>query len=462
MQIEQIYTACLSQASYYIESQGEVAIVDPIRDIDLYINKAKESGHIIKYILETHFHADFVSGHIDLAMATGATIVFGDKAKCAFEVHLAADGEKLTLGNSEIAVLHTPGHTPESVCYKISTETNVYLFTGDTLFVGDVGRPDLCQTGANLTQEQMASSLYKSLHEKILTLPDSTIVYPGHGPGSACGKNLGPEKYTTLLSEKKNNYALQPLSEAEFIAAVCEGLNQPPDYFFADAALNQNGYKSLQSIKQDAKELSWAEFEAQILTGALIIDSRAPQKFEQGFIPKSVNIGLNGQYAIWAATLFSLDRKIILVSEIGQEEESIIRLSRVGFSNIKGYLSGGFEAFKNLGKTYDMVISISPEEFALDYQYSNDTVLDVRKFNEYEMAHLEDVMHIPLENLQQSLTKLNKNENYQIHCAGGYRSMIAASILKSEGFQLIKNIEGGFSKIKEFDLPIVHQQTATV
>lgn len=463
MHIEQIYTKCLAQASYYIESNGEVAIVDPIRDYSIYTEKARERGARIKYIFETHFHADFVSGHLDMAEASGATIVFGPGASCGFECEVAVDNDILSIGDIAIKVLHTPGHTPESACFLLLDEQNEpkAVFTGDTLFVGDVGRPDLCQAGLNLSMEDMAGMLYDSLNQKLKPLPESVIVYPGHGPGSACGKSMGPETVSTIGHELATNYAMKTRDKAEFIKVVTEGISAPPAYFFEDAALNKNGYALLDDIMQSARAFTPDEFEQEIHHGALVIDSREADQFEDGFIPGSMNIGLNGQYAIWAATLVDLDRKIVVVAATGSEKESIQRLTRVGFSNISGYLEGGYAAWDASGKPIDMVISITPEEFALDKAWSETTkILDVRRPSEWAGGVVENATLIRLEDLSEKVADLDKNEEYEVHCAGGYRSMIACSILKSHGFQKVKNVYGGFSKIKETDVPIVVPEPA--
>lgn len=464
MHIEQIYTNCLSQASYFVESGGEALVIDPIRDYEIYVNKAAERGAVIKYIFETHFHADFVSGHLDMAKATGATIVFGPEAQCGFACTVANDGDIFTLGNITFKVLHTPGHTPESSCYLLHDETGVAkaIFTGDTLFVGDVGRPDLCQAGSEMTKESMASTLYDSLNNKIKVLADEVLVYPGHGPGSACGKSLGPEKNSTIGREKQFNYALQPMSRQEFIDVVTDGIGEPPAYFFEDAALNRQGYSLVDDILKEAKPLNLQEFDKELAEGALIIDSRDPDIFELGFIPGSINIGLNGQYAIWAASLFELDRKIVIVAETGKERESIIRLTRVGFSNIRGFLQHGFDTWLSSGRSQDMVISISAEEFALDKNYSEVGILDVRKPSEWHAGIVENAQLINLEELQNKLDEIDMEKDYEIHCAGGYRSMIASSLLKANGYTRIKNVYGGFSKIKETEIKIVKPEITEV
>jgi len=455
MVIEQMYTSCLAQATYWVESEGEVLVIDPLRDYTIYTEKAKERGVTIKYILETHFHADFVSGHIDLSKATGAPIVYGPNAKTNFDILQVADNDVLKLGKITITALHTPGHTPESTCYLLKDEKgNDYcVFTGDTLFVGDVGRPDLLDKNNTFSKETMAGWLFDSLNDKLKTLADEVIVYPAHGPGSSCGKNLGPETFSTIGVQKKENYALQNLTKAEFIEQVLDGIKAPPNYFFQDAAMNKSGYLSMDEIKkQSIKALSLEDFESENTMGALILDSRVPDIFERGFIPGSVNIGLNGQYAIWAAELISLDRKIVLVCSEGKEEESVIRLARVGFQNIVGYLNGGWQTYLDSGKSVDLIISIDAYEFSLDYKHDDDIkVLDVRKQGEWDEGHLGKVQHICLSQLLERMEEVEKGAKnpVYIHCAGGYRSMIAASLLKQHGYGLVKNIYGGFNKIKE-------------
>lgn len=460
MFVKQIYTNCLAQASYFIESEGIAAIIDPIRDLDQYFELAKEKNAEIKYIFETHFHADFVSGHLDLAKKTGAQIVFGDKAECGFEAIYAKDEQVFPIGKIAIKVHHTPGHTPESVCYELVEENGQThaIFTGDTLFSGDVGRPDLCQAGLNLSKEEMAAMLYDSLQKTIMPLKDEVILYPGHGPGSACGKSLGPDTVSTIGKEKAFNYALQPMPKEEFIAQVTEGIVEPPSYFFEDASQNKNGYDSLDSLVAKAKAMSVEEFESALQSGATLIDTRHPNNFQEGFIPSSINIGLNGQYAIWAATLFDLDRKIILVTDPGKEQESIVRLTRVGFMQIAGFLDGGFAAWQNAGKPTDLVVSITPEEFALDLKFGNDRILDVRKPGEFESGHLVNAELFSLDSLQQNLNRISASEDLCVHCAGGYRSMIACSILKANGIQRVKNVMGGYAKIKEAGADIVIPQ----
>ncbi len=456
MLVEQLYTNCLAQASYYVESEGEAAIIDPLRDTDDYIQKAKERGVKIKYIFETHFHADFVSGHIDLAKKTGAEIIFGPGADTSYAIHEAKDGEVFTLGKLAITVLHTPGHTLESSCYLLKDEEgkDYCLFSGDTLFVGDVGRPDLLD--GKMSKEELASLMYDSLNSKIKPLADDIILYPAHGPGSSCGKNLGPETYSTVGAQKENNYALQEMSREEFIAQVTEGITAPPSYFFDDARLNKTGYASLDAvIEKGNTALDLATFEARRSEGITVIDARIPDEFELGFIPNAINIGLNGQYAIWAGTLLPIHEPILLVCPEGKEEEAVMRLARVGFDQIQGFLKGGFDTWKNSGNRMDMVISITPEELALDFKHSTIEVLDVRKPSEWDTCHLEGATHGSLQELDKMIPNLNKGAQIYVHCAGGYRSMIAASMLKAAGFSLVKNVYGGWSKIKELDLPKV-------
>ncbi len=455
MNIEQLYTNCLAQAAYYIESNGEVAIIDPIRDYQVYIDKANQQGHKIKYVFETHFHADFVSGHVDLAKATGATIIYGPKAETGFDALIATDGQVFELGNITITALHTPGHTPESTCYLLKDEAgkDYCVFTGDTLFVGDVGRPDLLDGNPDLNTEKMAGWLYESLNSKLKPLGDNVIVYPAHGPGSACGKSMGKETFSTIGVQKASNYAMADLTKEEFITQVTDGITAPPDYFFKDAKLNKQGYASISEIETNGmKALSVEEFETLKTDGALIIDSRDPLVFENGFIPRSISIGLNGQYAIWAATLFELDRKIILVTETGKEHESVIRLARVGFDNIAGYLDGGFAAWVSAEKRIDMLVSVDSEELSLEQKHGkNIGILDVRKLSEFEQGHVENAEINTLANLQDNLESIDKDKDQYVYCAGGYRSVIACSILKANGYHKVNNVYGGFGAIKNDD-----------
>jgi hydroxyacylglutathione hydrolase len=459
MIVQQLYTNCLAQAAYYIESDGEAAIIDPLRDYDAYISLAESHGAKIKYVFETHFHADFVSGHVDLARRTGAEIVYGPTTQTSFPVHVAADNEELRVGKLTIRVLHTPGHTPESTSYLLIDEKGkeYCVFTGDTLFVGDVGRPDLLD--GVMTKETLAGMMYDSLHNRLMPLPDDVIVYPAHGAGSACGKNIGKETFSTIGEQKANNYALQPMTKETFIATVTEGISPAPSYFFKDAMLNKQGYTPIEEIlAKGLTPLSVSDVDAEIKKGTTVIDTRIPDAFEQGFIPKALNFGLNGQYAIWAATLLDITQPVLIVAEEGKEKESIERLARVGFDHICGFLQGGFEAWKNADKRWDMVISVDEEEFELDAKHTDIKILDVRKPGEFNDGHLTKAMHFSLDALPKAYTDLNKDEEYLIHCAGGYRSMIAVSYLKSKGFQRVKNVLGGFAKIKTMDLPMTFDQ----
>jgi len=457
MNIEQIYTGCLAEAAYYIESNGEAAIIDPLREVAPYLKKASKDNAVIKYIFETHFHADFVSGHVDLAEKSGAEIVYGPTARTSFKSHIASDGETFKVGDLTITVLHTPGHTPESASYLLSDKDGkpYCVFTGDTLFIGDVGRPDLAQQG-ELTMEDMASTLYDSLQNKILPLPDEVLVYPAHGAGSACGKNMSKETFDTLGHQKQVNYALKAASREQFIKEVTEGILPPPQYFAKNAAMNKYGYDSFDEVyKKGQNPLSPAEFEALAnQTGAVILDTRDPQVFAKSFIPSSVNIGLNGQFAPWVGALISdLQQPLLLVVETGKEEEAITRLARVGYDNTIGYLEGGIEKWKNAGKDLDEVRSISATEFETISQ-SDDAlkVLDVRKPGEYEAEHLEITMARPLDYINEWTSALSPKETYYIHCAGGYRSMIAASILKARGIDQVVDIAGGYGAIKNTGL----------
>jgi hydroxyacylglutathione hydrolase len=455
MFIKQLYTGCLSEAAYYIESNGEAAVIDPLRDIDAYLQLASERKATIKYIFETHFHADFVSGHIDLAKATGAIIIYGPKTETNFDVHVAKDREKFTLGKIDIEVLHTPGHTLESSCYLLKDENgkNHCVFTGDTLFVGDVGRPDLAQKGAELTMQDLAGMLYESLQKKIVPLADDVIVYPAHGPGSSCGKSLGPNTYSTIGEEKQSNYALQAQSKEAFIKAVTDGLAAPPQYFPINAKINKEGYESLDAVvEQGLKRLSIDEVKKAIKEDALLLDTRPADVFIQGFIPGSVFIGLEGRFAEWAGSLLPFDKPIILVNEAGKEKETIIRLARVGFSKVIGYVDGGFEAWKAAGEEIDMIIGIEADELAMDIPFDeNLVVLDVRKPTEFADGHVKDALNIPLNDLSDPLNMaaLEEDQNVYVHCQGGYRSVIAASLLKRQGFHNLRNVIGGWNKIKE-------------
>ncbi|RZK82264.1 MAG: MBL fold metallo-hydrolase [Pedobacter sp.] len=453
MKIEQIYTGCLAEAAYYIESDGEAAIIDPLREVDPYLKKASKAGAVIKYIFETHFHADFVSGHIDLAEKSGATIVYGPTAITSFPSHIAVDGEQFKIGKLTITVLHTPGHTPESTTYLLADENGkpYCIFSGDTLFIGDVGRPDLAQKG-DLTMEDMAATLYDSLHNKILILPDDVLVYPAHGAGSACGKNMSKETFDTLGHQKEVNYALKAGSREQFIKEVTEGILPPPQYFAKNAAMNKHGYESIDDVyDKGSNALSPSEFEAMAnQTGATILDTREPQTFAKGFIPSSINIGLNGQFAPWVGALITdLKQPILLVVEDGKAEEAITRLARVGYDNTIGYLKGGIDLWKKSGKEIDIIQSISPNEFEQFAAANADlNVIDVRKPGEYEAEHLEMTLARPLDYINEWTLEINPKEKYYIHCAGGYRSMIAASILKARGVDDVIDIAGGYGALK--------------
>jgi glyoxylase-like metal-dependent hydrolase (beta-lactamase superfamily II)/rhodanese-related sulfurtransferase len=455
MKIEQIYTGCLAQGAYYIESDGEAAVVDPLREVQPYLDRATQSGAKIKYVLETHFHADFVSGHLDLGKKTGAVIVFGPNAQTGFDAHIAEDGEELSLGKLKIRVLHTPGHTMESTSFLLLDEAGkeVALFSGDTLFIGDVGRPDLAQK-SDLTMNDLAGYLYNSLRNKIMTLPDDVVVYPAHGAGSACGKNLSKETTSTIGAEKANNYALRAdMSKAEFIYEVTDGLTTPPQYFPLNVKLNKQGYESFDEVaKRAAQPLSPAAFEeAANVTGALLLDVREAPEFAKAFVPNSINIGLNGQFAPWVGALVKdVTQPILLITPSGQELETITRLSRVGFDHVVGYLEGGIETWQKAGMEYDHIQSIDAADLAeLMKSGSTPQVLDVRRPSEYAAEHVEDVENFPLDYLSNFMHELSKEETYFLYCAGGYRSMIAASILKSRGFDNIIDIQGGFKALQD-------------
>ncbi|WP_118974446.1 MBL fold metallo-hydrolase [Taibaiella koreensis] len=465
MIVEQLYTNCLSEAAYFIADDGEAAVVDPLRDIEAYVDLAAKHNAKIKYIFETHFHADFVSGHLDLARATGATIVYGPQTNAAFKFHLATDGEIFSVGNLRLKALHTPGHTLESTCYLLFDEEGREhcVFTGDTLFVGDVGRPDLFS--GNLSKEQLASMLYDSLNNKIRTLPDHVIVYPAHGPGSACGKNLGKETFSTIATQKATNYALKEQSREDFVTEVTSGLNTPPAYFPINAQLNAQGYESLDKVRAGALQaLSVEAFEEKAKAGAWILDSRPSSLFTEGFVPESISIGLDGRFAEWAGSLLPFDKELVLVTEAGKEEETVIRLARVGLDKIAGYLDGGFDAWQQAGKTIDLIIDVEPEELAMDIPFDNKLqVIDVRKPSEFESGHVKGAENIPLSELGNPLhmAQIDDDANLYVHCAGGYRSVIACSLMKREGFHNLRNVLGGFGKMKEVKgMPVVKPSAA--
>jgi hydroxyacylglutathione hydrolase len=456
MYIEQLYTSCLAEAAYYIESNGEAAIIDPLRETEPYLALAKKRNAKIKYVFETHFHADFVSGHIDLARKADAVIIYGPTAETGYDALIAKDEQVFTIGNIKIKVLHTPGHTLESSCYLLTDENGKEhaVFTGDTLFVGDVGRPDLA-IKSDLTIDDLAGMMYDSLNSKIKPLADDVIVYPAHGAGSSCGKNIGKETFSTLGHQKKMNYALQSMSKQEFVKAVTTGLTDAPGYFALDATLNKKGYSSIDEVlNKNTKALSVADFENEISKGAVILDVRTPDDFEKGFIPKAINIGLNGQYAPWVGALLDSNKPLILVTDDGKETEAVLRLARVGYENVNGFLNGGINAWKNAGKKVDTITSVSATDFVGQLKNS-DNILDVRKLGEVESGMLETAQHICLSNLQNQLNTLDKSKHYFIHCAGGYRSMMAASIMKQKGFDHLTNVLGGMGKIKETGVKLV-------
>ncbi len=457
MQVEQIYTGCLAQGAYYITSNGEAAIIDPLREIQPYIDRANKDGVKIKYILETHFHADFVSGHLDLAKATGATIIYGPTAKPAFEAHTATDGEILSLGDVKIQVIHTPGHTMESSCFLLFDENGKShsLFSGDTLFIGDVGRPDLAQKViAELTQEKLAAHLFDSLRNKIMPLDDHIIVYPGHGAGSACGKNMSKETSDTLGNQKQTNYALREgLDKETFIAEVLDGLTPPPGYFPQNVLMNIKGYASINDVlKQGLQQLDAPAFEAAAEeTDALVIDTRDAEIFAKGFIPGSINIGIDGSFAPWIGALVpDVMQPILLVCDEGKEEEVVIRMARVGYDNPLGVLKGGFKTWEAAGKPVDTIESISVDTFANQVKTNpNIHILDVRKASEFGSQHIVGAENGPLDYVNDSMTLIDPKKTYYVHCAGGYRSMIFISILKARGYDNLINVAGGFNKIKE-------------
>lgn len=455
MFIKQLYTNCLSEAAYYIESEGEVAIIDPLRDTDAYVKLAKERNADIKYIFETHFHADFVSGHLDLSKQTGAPIIFGPGAKTNFDIHSAQDAEIFKLGKISFEVLHTPGHTLESSCYLLKDEEGKphAIFTGDTLFVGDVGRPDL--SSGDMSSDELAGIMYDTIQSKILPLNDDIIVYPAHGPGSSCGKNLGPNTFSTIAEEKKSNYALQPQSREAFIKAVTNDLNAAPRYFAINAKINQEGYEDLITIKANGtKALSVSAFKTALKEDVIILDSRPATEFTQGFIPESIFIGLEGRFAEWAGSLLPFDKPILLVTVPGKEEETVIRLSRVGFVKMEGYLKGGFDAWKNANEKIDMIIDVEADELIMDIPHDpNLLVVDVRREVEFADGHLADAMNLPLNEMTDvlHLTQFEDNQNLYVHCAGGYRSVIAASLLKKQGINNLRNVLGGWNSIKEHE-----------
>ncbi|MDP4265357.1 MAG: MBL fold metallo-hydrolase [Bacteroidota bacterium] len=458
MFIKQLYTGCLSEAAYYIESKGEAAVIDPLRDIDVYLELANERKATIKYIFETHFHADFVSGHLDLGRATNAPIVYGPGTETKFPVHIAKDGELFRIGGLTIEVMHTPGHTLESSCYLLKDENGKdhCVFTGDTLFAGEVGRPDLAQKAGELTTNDLAGMMYDSLHKKIFPLADDVIVYPAHGPGSSCGKNMGPNTHSTIGEEKEYNYALKAASKEEFIRDVTDGIPPPPQYFPINAKINKEGYDSIDEVVvKGMKAIPVNEFKEMIKDdGIIILDTRPSVEFTPGFVPGSVSIGLDGRFAEWAGSLLPFDAPILLVTDPGKEKESIIRLARVGMDKVQGYLEGGYEAWKSAGEKTDMIIDIEADELMMDIPFDpNLVVLDVRRPAEYAEGHLKDAVNIPLNDMSDpgSMANIEDNQNVYVHCAGGYRSVIASSLLKRQGIHNIRNVVGGWRKIMEME-----------
>ncbi len=453
MYIQQLYTGCISEAAYYIESEGVAAVIDPLRDIEEYISIASERNAVIKYIFETHFHADFVSGHLDLSEKTGAPIIFGPETNTNFPVHIAKDGEIFPLGKTALQVLHTPGHTIESSCYLLKDEQNKNhaIFTGDTLFVGDVGRPDL--SSGNLSKEELAGIMYDTIQQKIIPLEDDILVYPAHGAGSSYGKNMGPDNHSTIGEERKNNYALKPQSKESFIKAVTEGLNEAPKYFPINAQINKEGYDSLDSVKLKAlNPLSIADFMSRMEEDVTILDTRPADLFTQGFVPGSIFIGLEGRFAEWAGSILSFVKPMLLITGPGQQEETVIRLARVGFSNIVGYLDGGFEAWRNACKKTDMIIDVEADELAMDIPHDpNLQVVDVRRETEFADGHVKSAINMPLNEMTDLalMADFEENQNLYVHCGGGYRSVIACSLLKSQGLHNLRNVLGGWDKIKE-------------
>jgi hydroxyacylglutathione hydrolase len=454
MFLKQFYTNCLSEAAYYIESEGVAVVIDPLRDIDAYLNLAKERNAKIAYIFETHFHADFVSGHLDLSKRTGAPVVYGPGAKTNYSIHSATDGEIISFGKLTIEVLHTPGHTLESTCYLLKDENGKAhsIFTGDTLFVGDVGRPDL--SSGNLSSDDLAAIMFDTIQNKILPLEDHVIVYPAHGPGSSCGKNLGPDTFSTIGDQKKTNYALQPQSKEDFIKAVTNGLAAAPVYFAVNARINQMGYEDVSDVvKKGTIKLSVDAFKTLTKENeAVVLDTRKATTFTQGYVPGSISIGLEGRFAEWAGNLLSFDKPILLVTDEGKEEESVVRLARVGFDKMIGCLDGGFDAWQKAGESIDMIIDVDADELMMDIPHDiNLLVVDVRKDTEFADGHLENAMNLPLHEMTDlvQLAQFEDNQNLYIHCAGGYRSVIAASLLKRQGVNNLRNILGGWGEIKK-------------
>jgi hydroxyacylglutathione hydrolase len=459
MKIEQIYTGCLAQGAYYITSNGEAAIIDPLRETEPYMERLEKDGVKLKYIFETHFHADFVSGHLDLSKKTGAAIVYGPNANPEFEFISAKDNQEFAIGNIKIKVLHTPGHTMESTTYLLIDENGKEhaIFSGDTLFIGDVGRPDLAQKAAHMTQDQLAGLLFHSLRDKVMTLADDVIVYPAHGAGSACGKNMSKETVSTIGEQKATNYALRAnMTEAEFVQEVTEGLLPPPAYFGMNVAMNKKGIESFENVFNNGmRAINASEFEAVAEeTGALILDTRDNGDFAKGYVPQSINIGINGDFAPWVGALIAdVKQPIILVTAPGFEEETVTRLTRVGFDNLIGHLEGGFEAWKKAGFEIDTVNRITAEQFGKEVKIGESKIIDVRKESEYEAEHVDEAYSRPLAYINDWVKDINPEEHFYMHCAGGYRSMMAASILQARGYRNFTEIEGGFGAIAKTTVP---------
>ncbi len=456
MIIEQIYTGCLAQGAYYIESRGEAAIIDPLREVQPYLDKAAKKNAVIKYVFETHFHADFVSGHLDLSHKSGAPIVYGPNANPDFDFISAKDHQEFKLGDLTIQLLHTPGHTMESTCYLLKDEKgkNTALFSGDTLFIGDVGRPDLAQKiASDLTQDKLAGYLFDSLRNKIMPLADDIIVYPAHGAGSACGKNMSKETTDTLGHQKKTNYALRAdMTKEEFIKEVTDGLLPPPAYFPLNVMMNIHGYDSIDKVLERGQHALAPEAFEMVAneSGALILDTRDPQIFAKGFIPNAVNIGIDGNFAPWVGAMIAdIKQEILLVTDEGREEEVITRLARVGYDHTIGFLKGGFDSWKNAGMEVDFINSITAEELANIMDEENIQLLDVRKGSEYQSEHVEIAENLPLDYINDSMAKIDKSKTYYVHCASGYRSMIFNSTLRARGFDNLIDVKGGFKTIKE-------------
>ena len=457
MTVEQIYTGCLAQGAYYIASNGEAVIIDPLREVGPYLDRAEKDGVTIKYILETHFHADFVSGHLDLAAKTGAKIVYGPTANTQFDCHIAEDGEVLKVGDVTIQVMHTPGHTMESTTYLLKDESgkDYAIFSGDTLFLGDVGRPDLAQKAASMTQEDLAGILFDSLRNKIMVLADDVIVYPGHGAGSSCGKNMSKETVGTIGEQKATNYALRAnMTKEEFVAEVTDGLLPPPAYFPENVRMNKTGYESLDKVmERGLRPLSVDAFEAAATeTEALILDTRHQDTFIHGFIPQSIFIGIKGSFAMWVGALIpDIKQEILIVADPGMEKEVVTRLSSVGYDNCIGFLDGGFDAWKSSGKEIDALAQVTAEELK---GITNATVVDVRKSGEYLSEHLIDAINVELDYINDQMSSVPQEGTFYVHCAGGYRSVIASSILKARGYHNMVDVAGGFKAIQEAGLNV--------